>query len=306
MPATAERLAAALADLPVVIDDAACRSGAVVVPSYGDAPRPTSCVTIRGAGRMGEGEHVGWTEEAHAAFRDTLERWDLGGGWRLGLLVHAMRERGLHPYDRAAIEMAVIELALRQRGTTLGTLAGVTPRPIREVVSFGRVADPAAVAARHPSVALKVDVDPAWPDEVWQALAATGRIVVLDWKGCGDEAAYERAIRWLPHVLHEDPEPPYPAAIGDALALDAAIVDPASLEPVAPVAVSLKPARMGSVLDAIRTAARAERRGLTIYVGGMFEIGVGRRQLRDLASVLCPEGPNDLAPIPLAEAPATS
>ena len=42
---------------------------------------------------------------------------------------------------------------------------------------------------------------------------------------------------------------------------------------------------------------------ILVYVGGMFEIGVGRRQLRDLASVLCPDGPNDLAPIPLAETP---
>jgi hypothetical protein len=36
----------------------------------------------------------------------------------------------------------------------------------------------------------------------------------------------------------------------------------------------------------------------------MFEVGVGRRQLRALASVLCPDGPNDLSPIPLAEAAA--
>jgi hypothetical protein len=42
-----------------------------------------------------------------------------------------------------------------------------------------------------------------------------------------------------------------------------------------------------------------------VYVGGMFEIGVGRRQLRDLASVLCPDAPNDLAPVPLAETTTT-
>jgi hypothetical protein len=47
--------------------------------------------------------------------------------------------------------------------------------------------------------------------------------------------------------------------------------------------------------------ARCERRDILVYVGGMFEVGVGRRQLRDLASVLCPDAPNDLAAIPLAE-----
>jgi hypothetical protein len=302
---SAERLAAALADLPVVIDDAACRSDAVPVPSYGGL-RPTSVVRLVGAGRIGEGEHVGWTDDAHASFQKTLARWDFGGTWRLALLTHAMRERGLDPYDRAAIEMAAIELALRQRATTLATIAGVIPRPVGFVVSFGRVADPAAEAARHPGVALKIDVDPAWSDDVWRALGATGRVAILDWKDTGDRAAYDRALAWLPDVLHEDPAPPYPAGIAEGLSLDAPVTDPASLDGMAPVACNLKPARMGSVLDAIRTAARCERRDIAIYVGGMFEVGVGRRQLRDLASVLCPDAPNDLAPIPLAESAATS
>jgi hypothetical protein len=302
--ATAERLAAALADLPVVIDDAACGSRIVLVPSYG-GPRPTSLVRLVGAGRLGEGEHVGFTDDAHAAFLKTVDRWDLGGSWRIASLAHAMRERGLHPYDRAAIEMAAVELGLRQRSTTLGTLAGVVPRPLRTVVSFGRVPDPAAEAARHPGVALKIDVDPAWTDDVWRALAATARVTILDWKGSGDEAAYDRALRWLPDVLHEDPAEPYPAAIGEALAVDAPITEPAAIDALAPVACNLKPARMGSLLDVLRTAARCARRDIAIYVGGMFEIGVGRRQLCDLASVLCPDAPNDLAPVPLAEATTT-
>jgi hypothetical protein len=302
--ATPERLAAALADLPVVIEDAACRARDVLVPSYG-GERPTSLVRIVGAGRIGEGEHVGFTAEAHASFARTLDRWDLGGSWRIATLAHAMRERGLHAYDRAALEMAAIDLALAQRATTLGTLAGVVPRPVRHVVSFGRVLDPAAEAARHPGAELKVDAEPAWPDDVWRALAATGRVRILDWKGAGDEAAYERALRWLPDVLHEDPAEPYPAAIGEALAVDAAVTEPAALDRLAPVAVNLKPARMGSLLDVLRTAARCARRDIAVYVGGMFEIGVGRRQLCDLASVLCPDAPNDLAPIPLAETPTT-
>jgi hypothetical protein len=302
--ATAERLAAALADLPVVIDDAACGSRSVLVPSYG-GPRPTSIVRLAGAGRFGEGEHVGFTEDAHAGFARTLDRWDLGGSWRIATLAHTMRERGLHPYDRAAIEMAAVELALRQRATTLGTLAGVVPRPVRTVVSFGRLPDPAAEAARHPDVSLKIDVDPAWPDAVWRALAAIGRVEILDWKGIGDEAAYDRALRWLPDVLHEDPAEPYPAEIAQAVAVDAPITEPAALDALAPVACNLKPARMGSLLDTLRTAARCARREIAIYVGGMFEIGVGRRQLRDLASVLCPDAPNDLAPVPLAEGTTT-
>jgi hypothetical protein len=303
--ATPDRLAAALADLPVVIEHVTCASGAIAVPSYG-GPRPTSIVTLAGAGRRGEAEHVGFADADHVAFGRTLDRWDLAGSWRIAALAHALRARGLPPYDRAAIEMAAIELGLRQRATTLATLAGVIPGPIEVVVSFGRVADPVAEAARHPGAALKVDVDPAWPDAVWEGLGATGRVAIADWKGTGDAAAYARALAWLPDVLHEDPLPPYPAGIAERVSLDACVTEPASLDGTAPLACNLKPARMGSVLDVVRTAARCERRDIEIYVGGMFEIGVGRRQLRDLASVLCPDGPNDLAPIPLAEAAASS
>ena len=305
MPATAERLAAALADLPVVIEHVACASGAVGLASYA-GERPTSVVTLAGAGRIGEGEHVGFTDDAHAAFGRTLDRWDLGGSWRIAALVHALRERGLDRYDRAAIEMAAIELALRQRSTTLATLAGVVPSPVEVVISFGRVADPVAEAGRHPGANLKIDVDPAWPDTVWQGLGALGRIAILDWKGAGDAAAYARALAWLPEVIHEDPAEPYPAEIAERVSLDASVTEPAALDRVAPFACNVKPARMGSVLDAVRTASRCERRGIEVYFGGMFEVGVGRRQLRDLASILCPDAPNDLAPIPLAEAATTA
>ena len=298
MRATAERLAAALADLPVVIDDAACGSRAVLVPSYG-GPRPTSIVRLAGAGRLGEGEHVGFTDDAHSGFARTLDRWDLSGSWRIATLAHTMRERGLHPYDRAAIEMAAVEFgsasaddarhARRRRaasGPTVVSVRGADPPP----------------RLRHPDVALKIDVDPARPEAVARP-ARPGEI--LDWKGTRDDAAYDRALRWLPDVLHEDPAEPYPAEIAQAVAVDAPITEPAALDALAPVACNLKPARMGSLLDTLRTAARCARRDIAIYVGGMFEIGVGRRQLCDLASVLCPDAPNDLAPVPLAEATTT-
>jgi hypothetical protein len=38
-------------------------------------------------------------------------------------------------------------------------------------------------------------------------------------------------------------------------------------------------------------------------MGGMFEVGVGRGQLRALAAVLSPEGPNDVAPLLSDERP---
>ena len=293
-----ERLRAALLDLPVVIERAHVTCRAVRVPSYGGA-RPSSIVTLVGAGRRGEGEHVGWTEADHAAFRETVHRTRLAGGWRLGALAHRLAERGAPPYDRAALEMAAIALALAQRGTTLATLAGTTPRPPRTVVSFARTSDPVAEAARHPGCELKVDVDPAWPADTWDALARTGRVAILDWKGSGDAAAYAHALRAIPTALYEDPAPPLPDAVCARLALDAPLTIAAAIDD-ATVACNLKPARMGGVLETLDAAIRCARRGIAVYVGGMFEIDVGRSQLRDLAAILSPDGPNDLAPIPLA------
>jgi L-alanine-DL-glutamate epimerase-like enolase superfamily enzyme len=304
VPATAERLAAALADLSVTIDGVACRSAMVAVPSYG-GPRPTSVVTLDGAGHDGHGEHVGWSEREHEQFRSALQRTDVRGTWRVDTLAHTLRERELPPYDRATVEMAAIDLALQQHRTTLASLAGVTARPVSVVVSFGRVADPVAEAARHRGHRLKIDVDPAWTDDVWAALAATDRVVIYDWKGDGDAAAYARALRWAPAALHEDPGPPYPAGIASRRSLDACITTPSSLDGQHLAACNVKPSRMGSLLAAVRTAARCADRDIPVYVGGMFEIDVGRRQLHDLAAVLCPEAPNDLAPIPLAESTAT-
>jgi hypothetical protein len=39
-----------------------------------------------------------------------------------------------------------------------------------------------------------------------------------------------------------------------------------------------------------------EERGIRMYGGGQFELGPGRRQIQTLASVLYPDGPNDVAP----------
>lgn len=298
MPPTARRLRDALAALPVEIDAVDCATSAIAVPSYPDEPRPTSIVTLAGVGVHGRGEHVGWTAAAHEAFaRNVLH---VARGRRtIGTFVTELAALP-EPYDRAALEAAAIDLALRQAGTTLAALAGVTARPIRVVVSFARTADPVAEARRHGPVELKVDVDPAWTDDVFAGLAATARVAVLDWKRDGGDADHLRAQRHLPDALFEDPGADPTRCMLALLALDAPLLRARDLDGLAvtPAALNLKPARMGSVLEALDAAAWAEERGVALYFGGMFELDVGRRQLQTLASVLSPDGPNDVAPIP--------
>ena len=229
MPPTAERLHAALAALPVVIDEAHCRATVIDVPSYPDEPRPTSIVTLSGGGTSGVGEHVGWTTAAHAGFRDEIVPRVPCGAWQVGTWAAAMATVARDPYERAALEAAVIDLALRQAGTGCYGLVG------------------------------------AAPTDDWPTRTYAGRVTADGW-------------------------------LRQAADLEAL--------PAPPAAVNLKAGRMGGVLEMLACAAAAQARGLPIYMGGMFELGPGRRQLQTLAALLSPDGPNDVAPIALADRPA--
>jgi L-alanine-DL-glutamate epimerase-like enolase superfamily enzyme len=307
VPPTAD-LGATLAALPVVIEEAAGTIVPAAVPSYPGGVRPSSVVTLAGGGALGRGEHVGWEDAAHVAFQNRLRALPRGT-WRVGDWSAAVAASGASAYDRATLEAAAIDLALRQHDTSFLALAGATAGSVRYVVSFERATDPAAVAQLHPRVELKIDVDPTWDDRTLASLAALGRVAVLDWKGSGDVGDHERAHAALPDALLEDPHPgdaPWSASLRTRLSFDAPLSTAADLDrlPTPPVAVNLKPARMGGVLELLRCAARCAERGIGVYVGGMFEVGVGRTQLRALAAVLSPDGPNDIAPIPLGDARA--
>lgn len=307
-----EELRQALAALPVVVDDARVEVAAVPVAEYPGGHRPSSTVTLAGAEARGRGEHVGWTEAAHATFHERVRSLAPRGRMRLGEWHGAMRTRTDEAYVRAALEAAALDLALRQSGTSLCRLAGLVPRPVRYVVSFDGREEPLAAARRllaaAPAVELKIDVDGAWDDGVWTALAATRAVAVLDWKGAGTVAAHERAHRMLPDALHEDPRPgdvPWSAGLRSRLAADAAVraaEDVARLRP-RPAAINLKPARMGGVFELLAAAVACRASGIAVYVGGMWEVSVGRAQLHALATLLSPDGPNDVAPLGHGDAP---
>lgn len=299
MPPTSELLRR----LPLRLDAASCATAHVDVPSYPDEPRPTSVVTLTGGGHAGRGEHVGWTTDAHAAFGRAVTAVRSGTS-SLGEWIDTLAP--LPRYDRAALEAAAIDLALRQRGTNLFRLTDTRPTPVRYVVSFGPVPDPAAEARRQGDVELKIDVDAGWEDDVVSRLP---RVAVIDWKLGGTRAEHERVHRLLPDALVEDPSPaaaPWSPALTRRLSADGTVEragDVARLSP-RPVAVNLKPGRMGSVLAMLDAADACRALGIDVYVGGMFELGCGRTQLRTLAALLSPSGPNDIAPIPTAEHPA--
>ena len=309
----ARALATRLAALPLRVERARCAVAAVAVPSYPDGPRPSSTLILDGAGRTGRGEHVGWTDAAHAGFAARAAALPLAPCTTVGDASALAREHLTDAYDRAALEAAAIDLALRQAATDAFALCGAAPRPVRYVLSFERVADPAARAraelAPNPGLELKVDADPSWSDDTLAALAALGRVAVLDFKQGGERTDHLRAHRLLPEALLEDApqgSAPWPPALHARLALDAPIVSAADVAALAelPAAVNVKPARVGGVLEALAVIAACASRGIEVYMGGMFEVGVGRTLVQTLASLFSPDGPNDVAPIALAGRPA--
>ena len=60
--------------------------------------------------------------------------------------------------------------------------------------------------------------------------------------------------------------------------------------------LNVKPSRFGTIERLLECIEACEDRGVRMYGGGQFELGVGRRQIQTLASVFYPDTPNDVAP----------
>lgn len=300
MPGT-DGLHAALEQLELRIDDIDVQFRNVELASYPGGARPTSTVRIHGDGASGYGEHVGWTIDEHSALAEAAARVSRGA-WSVG--EWAARLRDLPAYDRTALEAAAIDLALRQCGTSLLMLARVAPRPVRYVLSFATPCDPVAhiqaLACEHLEV--KIDADASWTDDTWRRLAALERIAVIDFKQTGQVEDHERASRHVRDAWIEDPQPGAVAWSDDLrkrLSFDSPVTSVAALAALAspPAAVNVKPARMGGVLEAVDCLEHCRRRGIPVYIGGMFEVGAGRRLSLALAALACPDAPNDIAPL---------
>lgn len=309
-----ERLAA----LPLRVADFSVELGSVPVAGfYEGAPRPRGIALLAGAGERGRGECVAWTPEEQRAFEAACGRLSLPGSSTVGDVSRLLQAELDDPYHRAAVEGAAIDLALRQASTNPFELAGRPASPVVFCWSIGRGGDPLGrvdeLLRRAPEARVKIDV-PAdgWSEDEWARLAASGRVVVVDFKRDGAPAQVALAHRFLPDAWLEDP----PAQVittdpGGAwrsrVALDGyvlAAVDLVSPE-IPPAAVNLKAPRVGGWLETLRCLEECRRRGLAAYVGGMFEVDAGRRQARVIASLFTADGWNDLAPLagPLTPSP---
>ena len=287
--------------------------------------RVTSMVRLSGSGTDGLGEDVSPYEGEDDTLHVTTPELPLTGEWTLESFCDQLAGLDLWPlpphWDGArrwrnwAFESAALDLALNQAGLPLHEVVGRAPRPLRFVNSLG-LGDPPTfdpIARRlehHPDLRFKLDVTPAWTQELMDEVAATGAVEILDFKGqygleIGEPAEllamYERAIATFPDALLEDGHdlPGVTARLDpERISYDAPIYTVESFDtvPLPPRAVNIKPCRVGNLRTLFDVYAAVEERGLITYGGGMGELDAGRGQIQLLASLFHPDGPNDVAP----------
>src|SRR3954470_17672855 len=309
------------------------RRSAWVAPDFN---RVTTLVRLHGAGAEGLSEDVSPFEGEDDTLHVARPELPLAGEWTLGSVVAHLAGVDQRPvrarwdvmarWPNWAFEAAALDLALEQADRALHDVLGREPVPLRFVNSLG-LGDPPGFAPirrrleHHPRLRFKLDAVSAWTGDLIDEVAATGAVEIVDFKGhygleTGDPPAllamYERVIAAFPDALLEDAHDlPEVAELlaGEAhrISYDAPIHTRADIDatPLRPVALNIKPCRVGSLPELFAVYAECDARGLVMYGGGMGELAVGRGQIQLLASLFHPDGSNDTARSGYnAEAPA--
>src|SRR3954469_17260010 len=314
-----------LADLPLRIEGYALERLQRDVSSA--FTRVSTVIRMHGDGQEGLGEDVTYDAEDHDALQAAGAVLPLAGEWTLGSFCDHVEGLELWPapprrepsrlYRVWAYESTALDLALRQAGTSLHAAVGREPRPVRFVVSL-RLGEPPTLdpvarrLARYPSLRFKLDPTSEWTPALIAELVQTGAVDSVDFKGLyvgsivdqpADPVLYERVLAAFPDAWIEDPKivPETEALLAphhDRITWDAPIhsVDDVEALPFAPKMINVKPSRAGGLRPLFALYRYCEERGIRMYGGGQFELGVGRGHIQYLASIFHPDTPNDVAP----------
>jgi L-alanine-DL-glutamate epimerase-like enolase superfamily enzyme len=317
----------ALAELPLSIDGYALEGlSRQVTPEF---ERATTIVHLHGAGEEGLGEDVVYDPELQRAQQAAGPVLPLAGEWTFDAFCRRLAELDLfggaelsfpafRAYRRWAFESAAADLALRQAGRSLADVLGREPQPIVFVVSL-RLGEPPSLEpvtrrlAAYPGLRFKLDATPDWDGALLAALADTGAVASVDFKGAykgtpvdvvTSPDLYRRCAEAFPAAWLEDPDLTVPEAdealrpYRERITWDAPIHGIADIEalPFQPETINVKPSRIGSWAELLRTYEWCAERGIVTYGGGQSELGVGRGQIQYLASLFHAGEPNDIAP----------
>lgn len=314
-----------IAELPVRIDEYELEGLEANVSS--EFTRKSTVVHVRGAGEEGVGEDVTYDAVDHEIAQTAGATLPLAGEFTMQSFVDRLATLELFPeppqrdvsarYRTWAYESAVLDLALRQAGTTLHAALAREPEPVRYVVSL-RLGEPPSIAplqARldpYPTTRFKLDPTSSWDERLVAELVATGAVDSVDFKGLytgtivdqpADPVLYERVVAAFPDAWIEDPKltPEIDAILAphrERFSWDAPIHSVADIValPYPPKMVNVKPSRLGGVRNVLDAYDYCAAHGIGNYGGGQFELGVGRGQIQYLASLFHGDAPNDVAP----------
>jgi L-alanine-DL-glutamate epimerase-like enolase superfamily enzyme len=279
-------------------------------PVSSNFTRVTTVVHLRGGGEEGVGEDVTYDAAEHPPPGDL----PLTGEHTLDSFSTVLEPYGFSDHRRWGFESAALDLALRQAGRSLAEAVGREPRPVRFVVSkrFDSIDVLRKLLDRYPGTRFKLDPTSDWSDVLIAELAALAGVDTVDLKGAyhgtmvdlpPDPALYERVARAFPEAWIEDPAliaetEPVLELYRDRITWDApihSVADVVSL-PFQPRTLNVKPSRFGPVRELFAFYDHCAEHGIGLYGGGQFELGPGRGQVQYLASLFCPDAPNDVAP----------
>jgi hypothetical protein len=282
--------------------------------------RRTWLVRLHGGGQEGQGEDVSPFGEDFADYAPPAQL-PLAGEWTLGAFCEHVSKLDQWPAPPQwedmmrrlrnwAFESAALDLAVRQDGRTLPQILEREAKPVRFVNSLG-LGDPPALETLqrrlhiYPDLRFKLDADARWTPELIDAVAATDRVEIVDFKGrygleVEDEAQllrmYELVLPRFPDALFEDPHEaaaalmePYASRISHDAPIHA-------VEDITTPTVNIKASRIGSLRRLFAIYEHCERNGIRMYSGGMGELGPGRGQAQLLSAMFHPHSPNDIAP----------
>ncbi len=304
-----------LAGLRVAVDHYELERKELAVPS--GWTRVTTTVALSGDGATGRGEDVTYTAPDHDHMPESIM---LAGTWTLDDLSRHLDDQTLWfgssddhaaiDYRRWAFESAALDLALRQSRASLADAIGRPYRPVRFVASTRSEIEP--YLALYPGLEFKLDVGEDWDRPLMERLAAYDRVRVVDLKAYyrgtsvdlePDPQLYRAVVECLPGVVIEDAwldDGCREALAGaeDRLSFDAPVHSLNDLDDlkIEPRWLNVKPSRFGTVRSLLECIEACEKRGISMYGGGQFELGTGRRQIQRLASMFYADGPNDVAP----------
>jgi hypothetical protein len=278
--------------------------------------RVTTIVHLQGGGADGVGEDVTYQPEPH----DNPPRPDVAGTWTLdsfsgGLegfdfFAVAPEDAAARDYRRWGWESAALDLALKQAGTDLARVLERERKPVTYVVST-RAANVFPLLELYPDLRFKLDPDKDWAEEFIDRLSELECVDTADFKGVyrgtfgfpPNPVLYKRIAEAVPRAWLEDPAlndetdevlKPY----RERITWDAPIhsLKDAEALPFPPKCLNVKPSRFGTVRRLFDFYDWCESRGVLMYGGGQFELGVGRLHIQELASLFHPDMPNDVAP----------